>query len=191
MFSSPLAFHLTVSSLFGYMVFMILAKWCTDWSVSPHAPPSLIGELINMALHGGSTTDTLYPGQGRIEAALLAVAALSAPWMLFAKPALILWRQRRQAAADADRKKSLLLAASGLPDRGALGGGGGVGDPHALRLNALQPRRGGGVGGGKPLDRSMSLTSLNESVHHARFVHSLALFSHLLSNTCINYQVFH
>ena len=41
---------------FGYMCFMILVKWATDWSViGTDRAPSIIGLLINMPLAGGST----------------------------------------------------------------------------------------------------------------------------------------
>lgn len=41
---------------FGYMCFMIIIKWLTDWSIQGfHKAPSIIGLLINMPLAGGST----------------------------------------------------------------------------------------------------------------------------------------
>jgi hypothetical protein len=59
-----------------------------------------------MALKGGSSSDALYNGQGRVEGFLLLVAFICAPWMLFGKPALQWLRQRQRHARDAGRKKS-------------------------------------------------------------------------------------
>ncbi len=48
-----------ILSFFGYMIFMIFWKWCTDWSevgsLYPGAgAPSLITTLVNIALAPGS-----------------------------------------------------------------------------------------------------------------------------------------
>ena len=50
-------------SLFGYLSFMIIFKWCTDWSNSN--PPYLLNVMIDMFLSPGfvSDEDRLYEGQ--------------------------------------------------------------------------------------------------------------------------------
>ena len=53
-------------STFGYMVFMILYKWCVDWSApGAGAPPNLIQTMISMFLSPGSVDPAkqLYAGQ--------------------------------------------------------------------------------------------------------------------------------
>jgi hypothetical protein len=88
---------LFMGAIFGYMCLMILIKWSIDWQYSATPPPSLIGELISMVLHGGSSTDALFRGQGILEVLLLFTAGVAAPWMLFGKPALVWFRHRRSA----------------------------------------------------------------------------------------------
>jgi V-type H+-transporting ATPase subunit a len=39
--------------LFGFMDFMILMKWLTDWTGREHEAPSIITQMINMFLKGG------------------------------------------------------------------------------------------------------------------------------------------
>ena len=79
-------------SLFGYMVFLIMAKWCINWfggpSESPGSPPSLIDTLINIALKPSSIDppDKMFAGQGSFQQFVLFVAFLTVPVMLFAKP---------------------------------------------------------------------------------------------------------
>jgi V-type ATPase 116kDa subunit family len=40
--------------LFGYMDLMIICKWLTDFSGKEHMAPSVITNMINMALNGGA-----------------------------------------------------------------------------------------------------------------------------------------
>lgn len=43
-------------ALFGYMDLMIIAKWCTDFSGKESESPSIIANMISMALNGGVVT---------------------------------------------------------------------------------------------------------------------------------------
>lgn len=42
-----------LSSLFGFMDYMIVAKWTTDWAGKEHLAPSIITQVIDNLLKGG------------------------------------------------------------------------------------------------------------------------------------------
>jgi len=73
---------------FGYMILLIIIKWCIDWTDSPTAPPNLVQTMIAMFLSPGSVDSStqLYPGQAVVQVILLIIALLSVPVMLFATP---------------------------------------------------------------------------------------------------------
>jgi len=84
---------------FGYMIFMVIFKWCVEWNPpecllpsNAHEmicnPPNLIQTMIEMFLSPGSVASDkqLYSGQGIVQAILLVLAVFSVPVMLFAKP---------------------------------------------------------------------------------------------------------
>jgi V-type H+-transporting ATPase subunit a len=86
--------------LFGYLVLMIIMKWCIDWNEfqaleGGYGPPSLLTMLINMALSPGSVTEgtALYAGQGPVQGKLLLTAVCMVPIMLFPKPLLVYYSQ--------------------------------------------------------------------------------------------------
>jgi V-type H+-transporting ATPase subunit a len=78
--------------LFGYMDMMIIAKWMTDFSGRESEAPSIISNMIDMALNGGA----IAPGtvaiigsagtQQGISIFFLLVALICVPTMLFPKP---------------------------------------------------------------------------------------------------------
>lgn len=75
-------------ALFGYMIFLIVYKWCVDWAAGqPHSPPSLIDTMINIALHPGSVTDPMLgeTTQGKVQIVVLIVVVVCIPWMLVPK----------------------------------------------------------------------------------------------------------
>jgi len=53
-FIPQLAFMLL---LFGYMDFLIIFKWCTDWGLWSNQAPSIITTMINMPLLLGKTVN--------------------------------------------------------------------------------------------------------------------------------------
>eukprot|EP01112_Ceratiomyxa_fruticulosa_P019260 TRINITY_DN6281_c0_g1_i1.p1 TRINITY_DN6281_c0_g1~~TRINITY_DN6281_c0_g1_i1.p1 ORF type:complete len:870 (-),score=187.55 TRINITY_DN6281_c0_g1_i1:162-2633(-) len=74
-------------AIFGYMCFLILYKWAIDWSPYPVSPPYILPLVINMFLQPTAPPDPLmFPGQGKLNLVLLAIAFLSIPFMLCFKP---------------------------------------------------------------------------------------------------------
>ncbi|KAG8928109.1 H(+)-transporting V0 sector ATPase subunit a, partial [Tulasnella sp. 417] len=88
-----------LESIFGYLVVMIIKKWCTDWS-APGAgnPPSLLNMLIYMFLAPGTVEDPMYAGQSGVQMFLLGLAGICVPWMLCTKPYLE-WREHQKTSA--------------------------------------------------------------------------------------------
>jgi V-type H+-transporting ATPase subunit a len=58
------------------------------------APPNLINQLINIALNPGTVDEPMYDGQGSTQSALLAIAFLSVPILLFGKPVYVYFQQQ-------------------------------------------------------------------------------------------------
>jgi V-type H+-transporting ATPase subunit a len=74
-------------SLFGYMSFLIVFKWCIDWSL-PGAgqPPNLVDTMIGMVLSPGTIKDEMYPGQATVQLILLFCVLGCIPLILLGKP---------------------------------------------------------------------------------------------------------
>ncbi|TPX33003.1 hypothetical protein SmJEL517_g03985 [Synchytrium microbalum] len=73
-------------SIFGYLAFLIVFKWCNNWDGLP--APGLLNTLIYMFLSPGTVKpdDQLFPGQAGIQSLLVLLAMISIPWMLLVKP---------------------------------------------------------------------------------------------------------
>ncbi|XP_006138122.2 V-type proton ATPase 116 kDa subunit a 4 [Pelodiscus sinensis] len=77
--------------LFGYLVFMIIFKWCRfDVHISQRAPSILI-HFINMFLfnYNDPTNGPLYPHQEEVQSFLVICALIAVPWMLIFKPFIL------------------------------------------------------------------------------------------------------
>ncbi len=78
--------------LFGYMDWMIIAKWTTDFTGREHMAPSIISNMIDMALNGGAVAEGNAPiigsatTQQTISILFLLIALICTPIMLFPKP---------------------------------------------------------------------------------------------------------
>lgn len=85
---------------FGYMSWMILYKWCQDWTTRPHSPPNLIQTMIAMFLSPGNVEEDkqLYEGQAGFQVFLLLCAFISVPIMLLAKPYKNKWKREKEEA---------------------------------------------------------------------------------------------
>ncbi|EEC18462.1 vacuolar proton ATPase, putative [Ixodes scapularis] len=95
-----------LTALFGYLVVLIVFKWTL-----PDGAPngegagcsrSLLIMFINMFLMTYTKDpcyqDLLYPGQKPVQMALLAVAFLSVPWLLLAKPLFLYYLYKKHSS---------------------------------------------------------------------------------------------
>uniref|UniRef100_A0A674KC04 V-type proton ATPase subunit a n=1 Tax=Terrapene triunguis TaxID=2587831 RepID=A0A674KC04_9SAUR len=83
--------------LFGYLVFMVIFKWCHfDVHVSQKAPSILI-HFINMFLfnYNDPTNGPLYPHQEEVQSFLVIFALIAVPWMLLFKPFILRANHRK------------------------------------------------------------------------------------------------
>ena len=85
-------------SVFGYMCFLIFLKWTIIWDDASRAP-RILNLLTEMILSPWALSEkfTMFYGQHFIQVVLILIAAVCVPWMLLAKPLLIM-RQRKQRA---------------------------------------------------------------------------------------------
>ncbi|KAG8565977.1 hypothetical protein GDO81_013050 [Engystomops pustulosus] len=80
-----------MASLFGYLVILILFKWCAYDASTSRFAPSLLIHFINMFLFNYSDTSLpmLYSGQKGLQCFLVVCAFLCVPWMLVLKPLML------------------------------------------------------------------------------------------------------
>lgn len=75
-------------SLFGYLIFLILYKWCI--SLRSETAPSILLLFINMMLFDYQSEDPLlYAGQKAVQIFLIVTAVLMVPVLLLVKPLLV------------------------------------------------------------------------------------------------------
>jgi len=136
-------------SIFGYLCFLIIYKWCVNWrsqdvlnyNQTIHGPdrlgtggvPVLLNQLIYMFMFNDKQ-EPMYEGQSKTQYALVVLAILAIPMMMVPKP-LILWYRNKskqqtvshhtdEDSGDEDSKKP------GKPDAQQSGGGHGGGHGH-------------------------------------------------------------
>lgn len=81
-------------ALFGFMDFLIIEKWLTDWRGNEleSKAPSIIGVMINMFLNYGALSENeaaIISGQEAVSKIILACVLIMPPWMLLAKPLIL------------------------------------------------------------------------------------------------------
>ena len=85
-------------SIFGYLCFLIVYKWFTNYETNGMNAPSLLNALVNMFLsptyytsHPDMTDENpeLWGSQQMIQVVLLLLALICVPWMLLPKPFLL------------------------------------------------------------------------------------------------------
>ena len=93
--------------LFFYMVLLMLIKWIKYGpdgaeTEGPFCAPSVLITFINMVLFKTSTypavcqTANMYAGQEGLQKLLVVLALLCVPWMLFAKPVMMMKERKKQ-----------------------------------------------------------------------------------------------
>uniref|UniRef100_A0A672ULP3 V-type proton ATPase subunit a n=1 Tax=Strigops habroptila TaxID=2489341 RepID=A0A672ULP3_STRHB len=80
-----------ILSLFGYLVFMIIFKWCHFDVSSSQSAPSILIHFINMFLfsYNDASNAPLYQHQKEVQSFLVIFALIAVPWMLLIKPFIL------------------------------------------------------------------------------------------------------
>jgi len=78
---------LMLSCSFGYLCFMIIYKWCINWSVVNAPAPDLLKTMTDFFLHFADPINPgLYGGQQYVQVTLLIIVAISVPCLLIPTP---------------------------------------------------------------------------------------------------------
>ncbi|KAF4020341.1 hypothetical protein G4228_011743 [Cervus hanglu yarkandensis] len=93
-----------ILSLFGYLVFMIIFKWCSFNVFVSRRAPSILIHFINMFLfnYKDPSNVPLYQHQQEVQSFFVIMALISVPWMLLIKP-FILRANHRKSQLQASR----------------------------------------------------------------------------------------
>ncbi|XP_035306963.1 V-type proton ATPase 116 kDa subunit a isoform X2 [Cricetulus griseus] len=77
-------------SLFGYLVFMIIFKWCRYDAHTSQKAPSILIHFISMFLFDYDDSNApLYSHQQEVQTFFVIIALASVPWMLLIKPFIL------------------------------------------------------------------------------------------------------
>lgn len=92
-----------MSCIFGYMILMVLIKWCTSWDYNFNdKAPNLITVLMDMFLKLGQVDkDRPLWGDGteqqNIQLTLLLIGVFAVPFMLFPKPIILYYASKKHS----------------------------------------------------------------------------------------------
>ncbi|GCC36886.1 hypothetical protein chiPu_0015386 [Chiloscyllium punctatum] len=86
-----------ILSLFGYLVFMVIFKWCFYHVKNSQIAPSILIHFINMFLfsYNDPSNQLLYSHQQEVQSFLVIIAIIAVPWMLFLKPFILRSNHRK------------------------------------------------------------------------------------------------
>ncbi|XP_072508702.1 V-type proton ATPase 116 kDa subunit a 4 [Notamacropus eugenii] len=118
--------------LFGYLVFMIIFKWCQYDVSSSRIAPSILIHFINMFLFNYSdpTNKPLYAHQQEVQSFLVIFALIAVPWMLLIKPFILRARHQRSQALITNQDTTIEIEADGRPKSVGKGGSAGAQGGH-------------------------------------------------------------
>jgi len=96
---------LLLTALFGFMDFLIIAKWSTNWYANPNAqPPSIITNMINMFLGGGKVEgDPMIPEQQATMQFLVTLALVCIPVLLMVKPIIEIMSLKKHEKVEGEQ----------------------------------------------------------------------------------------
>jgi V-type H+-transporting ATPase subunit a len=96
--------------LFGYMDFLIIIKWVTDWTGRENKAPSIITQMMDIFLNFGYIGDTPLWGtseqQHIVHLGILLVALICVPIMLVVKPTVLNYRLKKEEELNPSEQKS-------------------------------------------------------------------------------------
>lgn len=154
-----------MTSLFGYMCFLIILKWCLPWfdgcGRDNCSPPSLITILINIGLSPGGLLpeQVLFSGQNTVQVILLLLAVAQVPIMLVVKPYILIKRMRNAeithhgGGVGGQHANGAGMSGSDIGSSGEFGGG------------VTSSLRGPPYGGGSMDGLERTLSTGDSSVH--------------------------
>ncbi|KAF5289194.1 hypothetical protein FQR65_LT00080 [Abscondita terminalis] len=163
--------------LFFYMVLLMFIKWLMYYATdddnlieySPYCAPSILITFINMVLFKepvrvSKCADSMYSGQMGLERFLVVIALICVPWMLLAKPIIIMRGQKKNYLVSHEQ----MQAATENGDA-----------EQPVHNNVIHGGRGdGGHGGGHDAE-DMSEMFIHQGIHTIEYV--LGSVSHTAS----------
>ncbi|XP_055506321.1 V-type proton ATPase 116 kDa subunit a 4-like [Leucoraja erinacea] len=107
-----------ILSLFGYLVFMVIFKWCFYHVGISQSAPSILIHFINMFLfsYNDATIAPLYRYQKEVQSCLVIIAVISVPWMFLLKPFMLRSKHKRSQQTVQTAQENVYASAVGDAD---------------------------------------------------------------------------
>lgn len=156
-----------LSSIFGYLVVTIFAKWSIDYTNNYFCSPSLLIMLINMFMFNYPTEPCyqgqFYNGQRTVQTVLVICAVICIPWLLFMKPFILKHRYDRSKALSASSTAPLHESNLSISEEGT--------NNHVNNKPSGDAGGHGGHGGhgGGSGEFDMADTFINQIIHTIEF----------------------